>query len=96
MRHLLTETLMPVCAPDFHAVGTKVVAMPDDFFIHTTGTDEGWGTWAAANGRPPPDPAVLLALWLYATIEGVVDSHSGKLLGGAILRVEGGTTMARV
>src|ERR1017187_2808518 len=21
-------------------------------------------------GRPPPDPAVLLALWLYATIEG--------------------------
>src|SRR2546429_9294552 len=22
-------------------------------------------------GRPPPDPAVLLALWLYATIEGV-------------------------
>ncbi len=56
MRHLLTETLMPVCAPDFHAVGTKVVAMPDDFFIHTTGTDAGWGTWAAANGRPPPAP----------------------------------------
>jgi transposase len=24
-----------------------------------------------APGRPPPDPAVLLALWLYATIEGV-------------------------
>src|SRR6266496_3755633 len=22
-------------------------------------------------GRPPPDPAVLMALWLYATIEGV-------------------------
>jgi len=22
-------------------------------------------------GRPPPDPAVLLALWLYATIDGV-------------------------
>src|ERR1700681_1140630 len=22
-------------------------------------------------GRPPPDPAVLLALWLYATIEGI-------------------------
>src|SRR5580658_712245 len=22
-------------------------------------------------GRPPPDPAVLLALWLYATVEGV-------------------------
>src|ERR1700682_4466805 len=22
-------------------------------------------------GRPPPDPAVLVALWLYATIEGV-------------------------
>src|SRR3984893_15909699 len=22
-------------------------------------------------GRPPPDPAVLLGLWLYATIEGV-------------------------
>src|ERR1022692_3686377 len=22
-------------------------------------------------GRPPPDPAVLLALWLFATIEGV-------------------------
>jgi transposase len=25
----------------------------------------------AAPGRPPPDPAVLMALWLYATIEGV-------------------------
>ena len=24
-----------------------------------------------APGRPPPDPAILLALWLYATIEGV-------------------------
>jgi hypothetical protein len=23
-------------------------------------------------GRPPPDPAVLMALWLYATIEGSV------------------------
>jgi transposase len=23
------------------------------------------------SGRPPPDPAVLLALWLYATIEGI-------------------------
>src|SRR5262249_57175919 len=22
-------------------------------------------------GRPPPDPAVLLALWLYATVEGI-------------------------
>src|ERR671924_1182314 len=22
-------------------------------------------------GRPPPDPAVLMALWLYATIEGI-------------------------
>jgi transposase len=26
---------------------------------------------AGEPGRPPPDPAVLLALWLYATIEGV-------------------------
>jgi transposase len=26
-------------------------------------------------GRPPPDPAVLLALWLYATIEGVCSAR---------------------
>src|SRR6202047_5511935 len=26
-------------------------------------------------GRPPPDPAVVLALWLYAAIEGVVSAR---------------------
>jgi len=29
------------------------------------------GARAGEPGRPPPDPAVLMALWLYATIEGV-------------------------
>lgn len=32
---------------------------------------EAIGSRAGEPGRPPPDPAVLLALWLYATIEGV-------------------------
>lgn len=34
-------------------------------------------------GRPPPDPAVLLALWLYATIEGV---GSARQLGRLVER----------
>src|SRR5882724_9951319 len=32
---------------------------------------EAIGSREGEPGRPPPDPAVLLALWLYATIEGV-------------------------
>src|SRR5882672_8077905 len=32
---------------------------------------EAIGSREGEPGRPPPDPAILLALWLYATIEGV-------------------------
>ncbi len=32
---------------------------------------EAIGSREGEPGRPPPDPAVVLALWLYATIEGV-------------------------
>ena len=32
---------------------------------------EAIGSREGEPGRPPPDPAVLLALWLYATIEGI-------------------------
>src|ERR1700757_1851654 len=32
---------------------------------------EAIGAREGEPGRPPPDPAVLLALWLYATLEGV-------------------------
>lgn len=33
-------------------------------------------------GRPPPDPAVLMALWLYATIEGVGSARQLARLAG--------------
>src|ERR1043166_8087312 len=32
---------------------------------------EAIGSREGEPGRPPPDPAVVLALWLYATIDGV-------------------------
>jgi transposase len=34
-------------------------------------------------GRPPPDPAVLMALWLYATIEGVGSARQLERLCGS-------------
>src|SRR5271155_3303970 len=39
--------------------------------------------------RPPPDPAVVLALWLYATIEGVGSARQLERLGGSGLACRG-------
>src|ERR1700738_4223246 len=44
-------------------------------------------------GRPAADPAVLLAMWLYATVEGVGSAREVDRLGGrglAFPRVAGG------
>ncbi len=55
-RHLLTETLVPVCAPGFSAGGIDMASVADNLLIYTTGTDDGWRDFAAAHGRPAPDP----------------------------------------
>ena len=43
---------------------------------------EAIGSREGEAGRPPPDPAVLLALWLYATIEGVGSARQLEKLCG--------------
>ncbi|MFN3350517.1 LysR substrate-binding domain-containing protein [Pseudorhodoplanes sp.] len=56
VQHLLTETLVPVCAPDLFAASTDLRLVPDDRLISITSTDDGWGDWCAANDRAAPDP----------------------------------------
>lgn len=56
VRHVLTETMVPVCAPGFAAPGLSAGAISDHQMISVTTTDDGWADWCAANGRPAPDP----------------------------------------
>jgi transposase len=44
---------------------------------------EAIGAREGEAGRPPPDPAVLMALWLYATIEGVGSARQLEKLCGS-------------
>lgn len=44
---------------------------------------DGIGAREGEAGRPPPDPAVLMALWLYATIEGVGSARQLERLCGS-------------
>jgi DNA-binding transcriptional LysR family regulator len=56
VRHLLTETMVPVCAPGFVAPGAITDSISDRQMISVTSTDDGWADWCAANGMPAPDP----------------------------------------
>ncbi|MFZ5692521.1 MAG: LysR substrate-binding domain-containing protein [Pseudomonadota bacterium] len=56
VRHILTETMVPVCAPGFVAPGFDAGSISDRQMISVTTTDDGWADWCAANGRPAPDP----------------------------------------
>jgi LysR family glycine cleavage system transcriptional activator len=56
VHRLLTENLVPVCAPGFVPDDTDIATLPDDLLIYVTSTDDGWADFATANGRPRPDP----------------------------------------
>lgn len=56
VRHLLTETMVPVGAPGFVAHGVNADSISDHEMISVTTIDDGWAEWCAAKGKPAPDP----------------------------------------
>jgi len=52
---LLTETLVPVCAPSLLSRLQPMPSICDAPLIHITTMDEDWQAWAAAAGRGPVD-----------------------------------------
>lgn len=54
---LLSEEMVPVCAPGIYERVRKLKDIQQSPLIHVTTVSEDWAAWAAGCGRPVPDAA---------------------------------------